>query len=58
LEEVAYVGDRAGDVLTARKAGCISIIIASRYAWNTREDIIEANPDIILGKIEDLKKLF
>jgi len=57
-EEVAYVGDRAGDVLTARKAGCISIIIASRYAWNTREDIIEANPDIILGKIEDLKKLF
>jgi HAD superfamily hydrolase (TIGR01549 family) len=57
-EEVAYVGDRAGDVLTARKAGCISIIIASRYAWNTRDEIIEANPDIILGKIEDLKRLF
>ena len=57
-EEVAYVGDRAGDVLTARKAGCLSIIIASRFAWNTREDIIEANPDIILGKIEDLKRLF
>jgi phosphoglycolate phosphatase-like HAD superfamily hydrolase len=57
-EEVAYVGDRAGDVLTARKAGCLSIIIASRFAWNTRDEIIEASPDIVLGRLEDLKKLF
>jgi len=58
LEEVAYVGDRAGDVLTARKAGCISIIIAGKYAWNTKEEIIEEMPDIVLGRLEDLKKLF
>jgi len=58
LEEVAYVGDRAGDVLTARKAGCISIIIAGKYAWNTREEIMEEKPDIVLGRLEDLKKLF
>jgi len=57
-EEVAYVGDRAGDVLTARKAGCLSIIIAGKYAWNTRDEIIEESPDIVLGRLEDLKKLF
>lgn len=57
-EEVAYIGDRAGDVLTARKAGCLSIIIAGKYAWNTREEIMEEKPDIVLGRIEYLKKLF
>ena len=57
-EEVAYVGDRAGDVLTARKAGCLSIIIAGKYAWNTKDEIIEESPDTVLSRIEDLKKLF
>ena len=57
LKEVAYVGDRAGDVLTARKAGCLSIIIASRYAWNTKEEIVHEGPDIILRQLSDLEKI-
>jgi len=56
--EIAYVGDRAGDAVTASKARCVSIIISNEYSWNSREEIIMEEPDIILDKIENLKSLF
>jgi pyrophosphatase PpaX len=57
-EEVAYVADRAGDVLTAKKAGCLSIIIASKYAWSSMEEIVEAEPDYVVDSLQDFAKLF
>lgn len=55
---VTYVGDRAGDIRTARKAGVRSIIISNRYSWNTRQEILSGKPDFVVGNLKELRKLF
>jgi len=52
-EQIAYVGDRAADVETAKKAGCISVIIASKCAWNSRANVLEAGPDFLFSNLCD-----
>ncbi len=56
-ENCYYIGDRASDVKTARKAGCRSVIIAGKCAWDSRAEILKENPDFIIEDIKDLKKL-
>ena len=56
-QEVIYIGDRVVDVEVARKAGCISVIVASRCAWNPKKDIIKANPDYIVGSLRELRRI-
>lgn len=56
-EECYYIGDRAADVRVARKAGCNSVIIAGKCAWDSKKEIIEEEPDFIIHSIKDLKKI-
>lgn len=53
-KEAVYVGDRQGDVAVARKAGCLSVIISGKYAWNTHKEIMKAKPDFILGSLGEI----
>ncbi len=57
-EDCYYMGDRASDVKTARKAGCLSIIISGKCAWGSRAEILKEKPDFIIEDIKDLKKIF
>lgn len=52
--ETAYIGDRAGDVKTARKAGCIGIVISNRYSWNKKEEILRETPDFVIGNLKNI----
>lgn len=52
-----YIGDRAADVLVARKAGCKSIIISGKCAWDPRKEIVKQEPDFIIEDIKDLNRI-
>jgi phosphoglycolate phosphatase len=52
-----YIGDRASDVIIAKKAGCNSIIISGKCAWDSRAEILKEKPDFIIGDIKDLNKI-
>ncbi len=56
-ENCYYIGDRAADVRVAREAGCKSIIIYGKCAWNSKKEIVKAHPDFILSSIRELKKI-
>ena len=55
--ECYYIGDRATDVKVARKAGCNSVIITGKCAWDSKQEILEQQPDFIIHSIKDLKEL-
>ncbi len=50
-----YIGDRAADIRVARKVGCKGIIIMSKCAWNSRKEILDENPEIIVSDIAEIK---
>ena len=52
-----YIGDRASDAKIAKKAGCNSIIISGKCAWDSRTEILKEKPDFIIGDIKDLNKI-
>ena len=52
-----YIGDRASDVIIAKKARCNSIIISGKCAWDSRAEILKEKPDFIIRNIKDLKKI-
>ena len=56
--EVAYVGDRAGDIKMARKAGCLSIAVINKYSWNPKEEIMKEKPDFAIRNLKQLRRLF
>jgi len=56
-ENCYYIGDRATDIKTAKKAGCKSVIISGTCAWDSRKEILKENPDFILGDIADLNRI-
>jgi phosphoglycolate phosphatase-like HAD superfamily hydrolase len=56
-KEVYYIGDRKADVILARKVGCKRIVISGKCAWDSRKEVLGANPDYILDDIKDLKKI-
>jgi len=52
-----YIGDRRADVEVAKKAGCISIIISGRCAWDSKKELLDAEPDFISGAISDIREI-
>ena len=52
-----YIGDRAADVKTAKRAGCRSVIIAGKCAWNSPKEILREEPDFIIEDIKDINKI-
>lgn len=55
--KVYYIGDRAADVKVARMAGCVSIVISGKCAWDSKKELLEKEPDFIIGSIKDLKEI-
>jgi len=55
--KVYYIGDRAADVEVARKAGCNSIVIIGKCAWDSKKEILRQHPDFIIHSIKDLKSI-
>jgi len=56
-KEVLYVGDRVVDVLLAKKVGCYSVIVVGKGSWDSKKEILKAEPDFIiddLGELEDI----
>ena len=51
-----YIGDRAADVKLAKKIGCMSVIVSGRCAWNSRKEIMNANPDFLINDLKNLKE--
>lgn len=57
-KQIAYIGDRAGDAIISKNAGCLSVVISNKYSWNSSREIIKEEPDVVLSKILYIKKLF
>jgi len=55
-KDVWYVGDIGQDARVSRKAGCTSVILASRFAWNPIKQVMEEKPDIVVKNLEEIKK--
>jgi phosphoglycolate phosphatase len=55
--QMYYIADRAGDVETAKKAGCTSLIIASKHAWSSFDEIMQEKPDYVVKKLKELKEI-
>lgn len=55
--EAAYVGDRAGDIKSARDAGCISVIVSNKCSWNSRKEILRGKPDFIIHNLGEIEKI-
>lgn len=52
-----YVGDRVADVEVAEKAGCKSVIISGKCSWDSRRELLEAEPDFIIEDMKDLREI-
>lgn len=52
-----YIGDRAADVKTARKVGCLSVIVSGKCAWDSRKEILKKKPDFLIDDIKELKRI-
>jgi len=55
--QVYYIADRAGDVQTAKKAGCMSLMIASKHAWSSFDEIMREKPDMVVKNLKEIKKI-
>ena len=54
-ERAVYVGDSPGDIATARNAGTFAVAVS--WGYHTREDMEQADPDLIVDAAEDLLAL-
>lgn len=52
-----YIGDRVADIKVARKVKCKSIIVLGKCAWDSRKEVLEANPDYVVDDLGDIKKI-
>jgi FMN phosphatase YigB (HAD superfamily) len=55
--EVFYVGDRVADVKLAKKLGLHNIAISGRCAWDSREAVLNAEPEFIVPDLRDVKRI-
>ncbi len=55
-KEVIYIGDMVNDVITARNANIK--ITSVTWGWSSKEELKKAKPDWIVGKPEELLKIF
>jgi len=56
-KHVIYVGDRAADAGVAKEAGCLSVIITGKCAWDGRKELIRAEPDFMINDLAELKEI-
>jgi len=56
-QDCFYIGDRKADVKTARNAGCRSVIVMGKCAWDSKKEILKEKPDYVIGSLKDLKKI-
>lgn len=56
-KETAYLGDKPFDMIAARKAGCYSIAVASKIAWGSTRDLINAEPDFIISSLKEVESV-
>lgn len=56
-KEVFYIGDRVADVKLAKKVGCVSIAVSGKCAWNSRKEVLKAEPDFIVDDLIDIKNI-
>ncbi|MEM4230636.1 MAG: HAD hydrolase-like protein [Candidatus Pacearchaeota archaeon] len=56
-KDLWYVGDIGQDIRVARKGGCTSVILASKFAWNPLKEVLKERPDIVIKDFYDLKKI-
>lgn len=54
-DEVIYVGDAIGDILTAKNANCLAIGVSQ--AVTSKEDLLKAGSDYVIENIADLSEL-
>lgn len=55
-DETVYVADRVKDVKMSKKAGCYSIIVANDFSWSSKDALIAAEPDFLVGNLKDVVK--
>jgi phosphoglycolate phosphatase len=56
-QECYYIGDRVADIKTAKKAGCKSVIIIGKCAWDSKKELLKKGPDFIIESLADLEKI-
>lgn len=49
-----YIGDTAKDVREARAAGLKTVAISNKFSFNTKDIIMQSNPDYLFTDISDL----
>lgn len=54
-ERAAYIGDSPGDIAVARNAGTFAIAVS--WGYHTREEMVAANPDLVVDAAEELLAL-
>ncbi len=52
-----YIGDRMADVKLAREAGCLSVIVSGKCAWNSRQQILKEAPDFVISDLKELSEI-
>lgn len=55
--EAFYIGDRASDVKLAKKLGLHNIIISGKCSWDSREAVLNAEPEFIVPDLRDVKRI-
>ncbi|MCG2689819.1 HAD family hydrolase [Candidatus Parcubacteria bacterium] len=56
-EETAYVGDMVYDIIAGKEAG-LGMTIAVLWGFDSKEKLIEANPDDLIESPNDIVRLF
>jgi len=56
-KDAYYIGDRVADVLLAKNIGCKSSIAAGKCSWDSRKEILKAEPDFVVSSLSDIKKI-
>ena len=56
-EKCVYVGDRVADIGVAEKVGCLSLVVAGKCAWDSREELLEKEPDFIIDDLVELEEM-
>lgn len=52
-EQVLHIADMVSDITMGKAAGVKTVIIPT-HSWNAEEDIIKAQPDILIKELKDL----
>ena len=52
-----YIGDRAADVILAKKAGIVSVIVSGKCSWNSRSEILKENPDFFISDLKEINEI-